>query len=154
MAFVEYAIKKADVSYEGAIEVEEFIEHIKEWLEQHGYFVNEKTYLGLPGKKTDIKWESVKKYDDYHRLIIKTKITINAKEEIKVKKRVIDGSVKFTYEAEIKRDQDDKWLGKKSFMWRAFFDKFIAVEKDKAVKKELKKDVDDLVKEVKKYLNI
>lgn len=154
MAFVEYTIKKSEVSYEGSIEIEEFIEHVREWLEQHGYYINEKTYLGLPGKKTDIKWESSKKYDDYHKLIVSTKITFTAKEEIKVKRRIIDGTLKFSYEAQIKRDQDDKWIGKKAFMWRAFFDKFIAIEKEKAVKKELNKDVSDLVKEVKKYLNI
>jgi hypothetical protein len=154
MAFIEYSVSKSDISYEGTIEVEEFIEHIREWLEQHGYYINEKTYLGLPYKKTDIKWECSKKYDDYTKMFIKVKMSITSKEEMKIKRKIIDGTLKFEYEGEIKRDQDDKWVGKSSFIWRAFFDKFIALEKEKAVKKELTKDINDLAKEVKKYLNL
>jgi len=150
MAFKDYVIEKSVISCDTVIEVEEFIQHLREWYGQHKYHINEKLYLGLP-KKTDIKWKCHKGFDDYHKMVIKMKISVDPTEE---SKKITKGTLKIAFEGEVERDPENRWAGKFNFMWRAFFDKYIATEKEKEVRKELKKDLISLKQEIKKYLNI
>ena len=84
MAYTDHAIKEATITSEDiVIDMQEFIDHVKEWFENNGYAINEKTYLALPGGKTQIKWECDKKVDDYHKFVLAIKFDLKAKQEAK-----------------------------------------------------------------------
>lgn len=154
MAFIDYVVKEGEINSEGVFRIEEFIQHVREWLDKNGYLINEKVYVGLPGAKSDLKWECEKEYDDYNKSIIKLKIKLKAKEDTKGKKRLIKGKLRFVYEGLIKRDYDDKWAKRSRSFLREVYDKFIMEPRQKSVKTDLIKDIADLKSEVKQYLDI
>lgn len=153
MGYVDAVIKNAEISVEGTFDVQEFVDHVREWFEKRGYLIDEKTYLSLPGK-TDIKWACVKDYDDYNQAQINVKIKIGASEESKGKKRLTKGKIKFISDGSIERDYKGRWTGKLRMFSRSFYDKFIMASRDTAVKKDLREDMDSLLDSVKQYLNI
>ena len=153
MAFTDHVIRENVISSEDTvIDMQEFVDHIKDWFVNNGYRINEKTYLALPGSKTQIKWECTRKTDDYHKFILAVKFDLKAKQEAKGKRKLSKGNVQFTHGAKLERDYDNKWVGAWKLITRAIFDRFVMEETEKSVLKELENDVSRLKKTAKQYL--
>jgi hypothetical protein len=155
MAFIEHSIRENTISSEDiVVDFQDFIDYLKEWMDEYDYKINEKTYLALPGNKTQIKWECKRKPDDYHLFILNVKLDLKAKEEAKKKTKLSKGNLKITHGAKIKRDFDNKWDGSFKLLARAIYDKFFMEPKERKIQKELKNDIKSLKKAIKHYLNI
>lgn len=159
MPITDKVVKGVEVTYEGVFDLHDFLDSLKKWFKSKGYDVTEKLYESKAKatlKSIKIKWECDRKPTDYDKYIIKLGIDCSDLNEGEVDKvKVVEGKVKVSVEAEHEKDYDEKWRGKPTLnFFRAIYDKFVIEEKENAIAKNLKKDTDSLVSEVKNYFNI
>ncbi len=156
---VDIIVSGIELSYSGSVDSKEMQDLVKKWLKKNGYNPAEKgfeTKTLESGKTTVMRWEADKRVDDYHKLLIRPTISISNYREVKVEgKKITEGNVKIKLEGEIERDYEETWKGTplKRF-FRAFFDKFLASEKEDKVAKLIKKETGALADELKKYFAI
>ncbi len=154
MSFETHVETDKTFDYSGALDFPEFLDHIKDWFDRHGYDINEKEYTEKKREPRvhQIKWECDKKVDDYHKFVIKPKIKIEFKEVEKDNKKLFEGDLTVTIKADVIRDHEENWKGSTTKRFaRAIYDKFIMEEKESVVNSKLKKEVISLFNELKKY---
>ncbi len=159
MVHTDKVVRDVEFDYEGVFNFKEFILYLKDFFKRYDYDIDEKSYSssvkdGLKNEK--IKWDCDRKLDDYNHAHIKLKINLNDfKESYAGSKKIVDGKLKLEIEAEIKRDYDAQWKGgpaRKFF--RSVYDKYISSGKQQNVDSMVKDTVNDLISNVKQYLNV
>ena len=153
-------VKPAQISYQGVFDFKELLNVIKEFFKRHDYDLSEKNYNTSTGegnaKNTIVLWEFDRKVDDYNQVFARLKFELmNYKEGYVDSKKIVDGNIIITMEAEVQRDYDIKWKNApiKRFV-RALYDRYIDEPKNDRIFDEGKKLIENLKKDIKQYLHI
>jgi len=153
MGFEKTLEKEKKFSYDGTLDVQDFINFLKKALKKRGYEHKEKVYTTAKdpsGKKTIfIIWEVTKNLDEYHKSKMEWKCAfLNLKEKAKLS----EGS--FNYEAKLvlEFDKEDEWTKSsyKAFL-RHFYDKFAKKKENDKLEQEVKDDLEYFIEQMKKY---
>lgn len=156
MVQIVTVIKDVKVAREGAVDVNELKEAVREWLKKYDYNEDEKFFTSktVDGRiNTLFEWDCDRKVDDYNKFHIIVDINIADAEEGEAEgKRALKGATTVKLKGRIERDYDEKWVKspKRKFL-RAIYDKYIREEKKKDLEGDLKKDVRALADELKIY---
>lgn len=159
MPIKDMVVKELVVSYEGVFDIHDFLDFLKKYMKQNGYEVAEKLYdtkTKASVNSIKIKWACEKKATDYDKYNMNITIDFSDIKEGKIEgKKVVEGNLKVTIEAEHEKDYDEKWRAKPTMNFmRAVYDKFIIESKEEKIAKKLKEEANDTADEIKKYLNI
>jgi len=159
MVHKELVFKEVELEANGVIDFKEFLNVLKEFFSRYDYSINEKKYetkIKDGMKNTLIKWAPDRKYNDYNEAVIKIDIVLsNYKEGYSDGKKVVDGNLKVKIAGEMNRDYGDKWKSNpaKTFI-RALYDKYVVNIKESNADVSLKNAINNLISEIKQYLQI
>ena len=148
------------VSAQGVYDFQGFLHHLTSWMKRHNYTINEKLHAASTKdakKSVVIKWSCDTEYDDYHQFLLKVKISAsNYTEGLAKGKKVLEGEISVSIDAEVERDYENKWATQgpvKKFL-RAFYDSVLAAPKKDTVNSELENHLESFMSEIKRYLNL
>lgn len=159
MPIKDIIVKELAVSYSGVFDIHDFLDFLKKHMKRNGYDIEEKLYDAKTKASIHsikIKWGCEKKATDYDKYNIAITIDFFDIKEGKIEgKKVVEGNLKVTIEAEHEKDYDEKWRKKPTMNFmRAVYDKFIIESKEEKLAKKLKEEANDIADDVKRYLNI
>ncbi|HLC72302.1 MAG TPA: hypothetical protein VJH37_01850 [Candidatus Nanoarchaeia archaeon] len=148
-------------SFSGIIPIDDLYKALNKWTKAAGYRIMEKEHKTVAsGEKSDhvLAWTLEKKATDYVRLKIDTDIKIKGMREVKTKtgkKKYHQGNVDFAFSAYLEKDYEDMY-GKNPLVkfTREVFDKYVTESKMKTFEREIIKDRDKLITEIRAFLEV
>ena len=148
-------------SFSGVIPMEELYKAIFKWAKLYGYKVIEKehkTALSLERKDYVFNWTIERKPTDYIKFKIDTEVKVKSLKEVKTKaakKKYYKGDIDFMLIACFEKDYEDAF-GKNPLIkfTREVFDKYLTESKMQRLEKELLRDRDKLLSEIKAFLEV
>ena len=159
MSEIDNIIKDLKINQKAQFNLIELYKALKYWFETNGYLFFEREYEDIVKKtKKDvkIKWEGLKKIDDYSKFIIRVIFKIKNYEIVETEKeKLVDGSLAISFEAEIETDYEERWEHRPIWKFlRGVSDKFFTEKRRKIYERELTEDVYDIFHRTKSFLNL
>ncbi|HDP74047.1 MAG TPA: hypothetical protein ENN46_03785 [Candidatus Woesearchaeota archaeon] len=163
MAEKNIVFEKSSIKYKGFFEAKQLFLIIDGWLKDNNYVKAEKTSIQKNNDSimyAQHKLEPFKKVSDYARFIIKIDITLSDVESVLIEKEgqkipVEKGEVACDFTGLLETDYQNKWDTKPIyFFMKTVFDKFIFRSERSNIDSELKGEINDLMNEVKSFLNL
>lgn len=148
-------------SFSGVIPIDDLYKAIQKWAKIHGYKVIEKehkTAADLEKKEHVFVWILEKKVTDYIKYKVDMDVKAKNLREVKVKdgkKNYHQGDIMFSFAAYLDKDYEETY-GKNPVVkfTREVFDKYVTESKMKTFEKELTKDRDKLIAEIRAFLEV
>lgn len=148
-------------NFSGIIPIDELYKAIFKWAKLYGYKIIEKEHKTAlsPEKKDHVfNWTIEKKVTDYIKFKIDTEIKVKSLKEVKTKaakKKYYRGDINFFFITYFEKDYEDVH-GKNPLVkfTREVFDKYITESKMQRLEKEIIRDRDKLISEVKAFLEV
>lgn len=148
-------------SFSGIIPIDNLYKALNKWTRSAGYIILEREHKTFAsGEKSDhvFSWTLEKKVTDYVRYKIDTDIRVKGLKEVKTKtgkKKYYQGNIDFAFSGYLEKDYEDVY-GKNPVVkfTREVFDKYITESKMKTFEKELLKDRDKLIAEIRAFLEV
>ncbi len=161
MAESDLVVSDLKITKEGIFNFEDLYKTIKSWLEFHKYDFFEKNYEDITkteAKNVKIKFEAVRKIDDYHKFGMELTLKVGDHKIVlsnDKKKKLVQGSLLVVIGASIISDYEGEWEDKpmKKF-FRGIYDKYVQADKRMMLNNELKEDTSNLYNEIKAFLNL
>ena len=156
-------IDKLRLSYEGLFSVVELYKIIDTFLREKGYDKRERVHQErvLPeGKYIELEIEPWKKYTDYVKSEIRTRIIMKDVKEVeierdKMKVRLNQGKVQFVFDGYLTTDYEGRWEQKPIFFFlRTIFDKYVYKIYTGKYEGQVIEDVNQLHARIKAFLNL
>jgi hypothetical protein len=159
MAENDHIVKDLDIGYKAQFNLIELYKSLKYWFEVNGYTFYERAYEDVikGGKKTvKIKWQGIKRIDDYSRLIVMINLKIGNYEIIETKKeKLVDGNLKLSFAGDLESDYEEKWEDRPIWKFlRGVSDRFFTEKKRNMYENMLKDDTYDVFNKAKSFLNL
>lgn len=147
--------------FSGVIPVDDLYKAIQKWAKIYGYKIIEKehkTTAGMDKREHAFVWTVDKKASDYIKYDIDVEVKVKNLREVKVKeakKKYYQGDIAFSFAAYLTKDYEDIY-GKNPLVkfTREVFDKYVTESKMKVMERELTKQRDNLINEIKSFLNL
>ncbi len=148
-------------SFSGIIPIDDLYKAIFKWAKLYGYKIVEKEHkTALSPEKRDhvFNWTIERKPTDYIKFKIDVEVKVKNLKEVKTKtgkKKYYKGDIDFLFIAYFEKDYEDAF-GKNPVIkfTREVFDKYITESKMQRLEKELLRDRDKLISEVKAFLEV
>jgi len=156
-------VEDETVSYEGAFEVKELYAAMKEWCKERGYYPLEIKSTEVVGKEgrtiENVVWPT-KKFSDYARVFLRTKIYFVNIKDVEVerdgkKMKMQKGKVTIVFNSYLETDYEGDWEDKPVFFFvRSLFEKFVYVPYISGFEKQIKEETTELKRMVQAFLNL
>jgi len=166
MAQKEFVGKAVTIQQELVFDFKDFYKMLKSYLKDLGYGSEEKEYHegNLPTGERVIKFtlECDKKVEDYVKLVMNINVSAAIK-DVEVEKegkhaKVQKGKINIGISGYLKKDSEDEWAMKKKSAFlrfiREIYDKFFIHDKMEMYAKQLAKDQEALVYDLKTFLKL
>lgn len=148
-------------SFSGIIPIDDLYKAIQKWAKLYGYKIIEKEHKTIAGtEKRDhvFTWTIDKKVTDYIKYDMDVEVKVKNLKEVKTKgskKKYYQGNIDFSFSAYLNKDYEDVY-GKNPLIkfTREVFDKYVTESKMKAFEKELTKERDKLIAEIRAFLEV
>ena len=148
-------------SFSGIIPIDDLYKAMQKWARIYNYKVIEKenkTQADTDKKSHVFTWTLERKITDYVRYKIDVDIKAKNLKEVKVKnakRKYYQGSIDFTFSAYLEKDYEDSY-GKNPLVkfTREVYDKYVTESKMKRFEREITKDRDKLIAEIRAFLEV
>lgn len=163
MAEKRHLIEDKKLRYSGLVDIREFYRYLEKWLMNRNYVKSEtKNFEEVTeaGKSASVELKPTKKISDYAMLQLKILITCFKSIDVDVKidgqtKTMQDVEMEISFDAYLVTDYEDKWeMRPVYFFFRTIMDKFVYKGITSRHEQMVEKDCNDLIEEVKAFLNI
>ena len=148
-------------SFSGIIPIDDLYKTLNKWARAYGYKIIEREHRTLadPDKRNHtFIWTLERKVTDYVRNKIDVEIKAKNLREVKVKnakRRYYKGSIDFMFSTYIEKDYEDSYGKNPTVKFlREVFDKYVTETKTKAFEKEVLKERDKLIAEIRAFLEV
>jgi hypothetical protein len=158
----ETVVKKS-IKHVGYWNFKDFYNFCFDYLKDDlGYSLSEKNYeeKDAGGKEIKLKWEANKKYTDYYKGTIEVSWQILGMKDAEVERggkveKTNKGEVKLDIKGVLTRDYESKWEDTPFWKYmRGTYDKYIAKSLSDEYEDDLTDDVNDLIKQIKAFLQL
>jgi len=160
---VEYdRLIKTKIKHNGFFDFKETYRILFEWLIDHNYDVNEKTYKEVlqagGAKEIEVEWEAVRKVSDYFRFFLKVKFHPMAMTSVEVevdgvKQKMNKGQMDIEIECVLHKDYEEKWTATPFLKFlRTFYDKYLIKERVEQYEMKLILEMEEFVAQAKAFL--
>ena len=148
-------------SFSGIIPLDDLYKAIFKWAKLYGYKIIEKehkTSIGLEKKEYVFTWTVEKKASDYVKYKLDIDIKVKNLKEVSTKtgkKKYYKGNIDFVFMAYLDKDYEDMY-GKNPLVkfTREVFDKYVTESKMKGYEREILRDRDKLMSEIRAFLEV
>ena len=152
------------VKQKGIFDFKEVYRILYEWLVDHGYDVNEKSYkesVGAGGlKEVEIEWDATRKVSDYFKFNLKADWHITAMTNVEteidgIKKSMNKGDFEVKFKSVLIKDYEERWTTSPFIKFiRGIYDKYIIRERVEQYEGKLIEEMEQLVAECKAFLSL
>ncbi len=163
MAEKKVLIERQRMDYEGIFDVKKLFLEIDQWIMEHGYdrmeFKNFEQVTET-GREVQIELRPWKKFSDYAKSELRIEIEMKHIRDVEidndgVKTKLQRGKIRFTFQANLITDYENKWEGTPMYQFiRTFVDKFIRKTQHQNFEQECTGDCKQLQDELKAFLNL
>ncbi len=148
-------------SFSGIIPIDDLYKAIHKWAKIYGYKVIERdNKIAISGDKRDnaYTWTLERKATDYIKYKMDIEIKTKSLKEIKTKsgkKKYYKGEITLSFSTYFDKDYEDVY-GKNPLIkfTREVFDKYVSEGKMKGLEREISKDRDKLIAEIRAFLEV